>query len=203
MLQHSLPYTKSKIIALLLLNQPTSNHNTIFRVLKYVVEDTTKLDQSSCIVTFDQPLYIKAKDIVASAPFGELSNAIVRLGGFHPMMSYLGSFGYIMNNSGLTKWWSTVYGAATVLHMLSGHAFARAIRAHLLTYSALSTIMLEKMPIDDVDYLQQLLINFAENPTPFPTIENDQVIEKGELHLSSHITLLRERGKTAQLWLIQ
>ena len=43
-------------------------------------------------VTFDQPLYItciKAADIVASSP--DLTNIFIRLGGFHLVMSYLGS----------------------------------------------------------------------------------------------------------------
>ena len=42
-----------------------------------------------CPVTFDQPLYIQAAEIVASAQ--DLDNVVVRLCGFHLRLSYLGS----------------------------------------------------------------------------------------------------------------
>ena len=93
-------------------------------------------------MTFDQPLYIKAAEIVASSP--ELSNIFVRLGGFHLVMSYLGSIGYIMSQSGLKEMWETVYAHNSVDHMLTGHAYARALRAHMLTAAALVGHLLEK-----------------------------------------------------------
>lgn len=52
--------------------------------------------------TFDQPLYWKATDIVASKknnPSENLTNVVVRLGGFHLLMSYLGSVGFIMGST--------------------------------------------------------------------------------------------------------
>ena len=48
----------------------------------------------------------------------------VRLGGFHFVMSYLGSMGAIMNDSGLRNQWETVYAHNSVNHMLTGHAYA-------------------------------------------------------------------------------
>ncbi|KMQ90383.1 hypothetical protein RF55_9871 [Lasius niger] len=201
----TLPYTKSKIIALSFLNQPPSNYSTVYSVLIHAVEETKKMTQTTCIVTFDQPLYIKARDIVAaeSAKPGNLSNVIVRLGGFHLLMSNLGSIGYIMGNSGLSELWTTVYASASVSHMLSGHAYARAIRAHFLTYSALSTIILEEMLVNDSDkeHLKQIFANFAENPPTFESIENNDVVNELKLQFSEHIGKLRERGRTALLWL--
>jgi len=43
------------------------------------------------VLSFDQPLYIKAREIVAaSSNTSELSKIVVRLGGFHLLMSFLG-----------------------------------------------------------------------------------------------------------------
>lgn len=78
-----------------------------------------------CPVTFDQPLYIKAAEIVAASQ--GLDRVIVCLGGFHLLMSYLGSIGQIMTGSGLAELWESVYAKGSVIHMLSGHAFSRAL----------------------------------------------------------------------------
>ena len=106
-------------------------------------------------MTFDQPLYIKAAEIVAA--FTDLSNVVVRLGGSHLLMSYLGSIGFIMGASGTEAVWETVYAAGTVTHMLTGHAYARALRAYLLTSAALSAMLLLKHDqLDDDDQREKL-----------------------------------------------
>ena len=97
---------------------------------------------------FDQPLYIKDADIVASLP--ELSNIFLRLGGFHLVMSYLGSAGYIMSQSGLKDMtWGTVYANNSIDHMMTGHAYARALRAHMLTAASLVGHLLERNGLND------------------------------------------------------
>jgi len=105
----------------------------------------------NCFVTFDQPLYIKAAEIVAAST--DLSNVVVRLGGSHLLMSYLGSIGFIMGGSGTEAMWETVYAAGTVTHMLTGHAYAR---AHLLTSAALSAMLLLKHDQLDDDQREKL-----------------------------------------------
>ena len=56
-------------------------------------------------------------------------------------MSYLGSIGQIMTGSGLAEL-SEVYAEGSVIHMLSGHAFYCALRAHILTSAALFGILM-------------------------------------------------------------
>ena len=58
-------------------------------------------------------------------------------------MSYMGAIGAIMGGSGLAELWETVYAPNTVLDMTKGHAYARALRAHLLTAAALVTHVLD------------------------------------------------------------
>ena len=87
---------------------------------------------STCI-TFDQPLWLKAVDISAEKSL----NIICRLGGFHTLMSFLGSVGTVMKGSGLSECLQVVYVENAVTHILSGKTVARALRAHFLLQSAL------------------------------------------------------------------
>ena len=68
-------------------------------------------------------------------------------------MSFMGAIGYIMNGSGLDVLWQTVYADATVHHKLN--AYARALRAHFLTSTAFTTLLLTGTHLDDV-YVDQL-----------------------------------------------
>lgn len=60
-------------------------------------------------------------------------------------MSYLGCIGRKMEGSGMESLWETVNGRTTVKHMLTGHAFARAVRAYVLTYAAIVEKVIEKV----------------------------------------------------------
>jgi hypothetical protein len=57
--------------------------------------------QITCFVTFDQPLFFKARDIVEGGQHSELSCVVVRLGEFHLLMSFMGCIGAIMAGRGL------------------------------------------------------------------------------------------------------
>lgn len=141
---------KIKIVTLPFINAPPSNYNTVFTALTYAADLCEKVNQHSVIVTFDQPLYWKAREIVASAPpDSRISKCIVRLGGFHLLKSYFGCIGYLMGGSGLNELLSTVYAPVSVDKMLQGHAFARAVRGHLLVRTALSNIVLDNIEITD------------------------------------------------------
>ena len=98
-------------------------------------------------MTFDQPLWIKAVEIVQAQKLP----IVLMLGGFHTMMSFAGSIGSLMTNSGLSTALETCNGPVSVKHMLSGKAIAMFLRANFLTESALvamlmSTIMEAPIP---------------------------------------------------------
>jgi len=97
------------------------------------------------VITFDQPLWWKVHIILASEPpESELHSLVVRLGGFHAEMSFLGCIGHVMSGSGLQELLEVVYSPNTVTHILSGKAVARAVRGHLLMDSALSAMVAAK-----------------------------------------------------------
>ena len=47
---------------------------------------------------------------------------------FHVLMSFIDSIGYMIGVSGLEEVLTEVYAKNSVLHMLSGKAYARAVR---------------------------------------------------------------------------
>ena len=65
---------------------------------------------------------------------------VLRLGGFHAEMSFLGAIGHLMGGSGLQQVFVTIY--ASVEHILSGKAISRAVRAHLLVDAVLNGLVL-------------------------------------------------------------
>ena len=75
----------------------------IFTTLHFVAAQAKRYNRTQ-VVTFDQPLYWKAQQIVASEPpSSTVKKTVVCLGTFHMIMSYLGSIGYLMDGSGLQQ----------------------------------------------------------------------------------------------------
>ena len=96
-------------------------------------------------ITFDQPLWLKATSIIKE----ENLDIICRLGGFHTLMSCLGSIGNLMNGSSIKELFEEVYAGNGVIHMLSGKAIARSLRAHLLAlFSVILDTLIAKNKVD-------------------------------------------------------
>lgn len=62
-----------------------------------------------CILTFDQLLYMKARDIYSAGCLSDEVLVVLRLGSFHTLMSYMGSICYIMAGSVIIKVLSIFY----------------------------------------------------------------------------------------------
>ena len=67
------------------------------------------------------------------------------LGNFHGQMSFLGSIGYVMKNTGIKSALSTTYGGNTVDKMLQGGQYERAMRGHDVLSTALMRIILSQI----------------------------------------------------------
>ena len=96
------------------------------------------------VLTFGQPLWWKATTIIVEGAQEDspLCSVILRLGGFHILMSFLGSIGHLMAGTSLQELLEVIFAGNTVSHILSGKAVARAIRGHLLLDSVLHTRLL-------------------------------------------------------------
>ena len=112
--------------------------------MKFVLSQARWYDATP-ILTFDQPLYWKALTIIQSQPDGsDLKGMVLRLGGFHMQMSFLGSIGHLMAGSGLQELLEVVFAGNAVRHILTGKAISRAVRGHMLVDAALNTILVAK-----------------------------------------------------------
>ena len=91
--------------------------------------DHVRCYNATPIITFDRPLWWKAMTIIESEPEGsDLHGMVLRLGGFHTLMSFLGVIGHSMAGSGLRSLLELVYADNTVTHMFSGKAYERAFQ---------------------------------------------------------------------------
>lgn len=158
------------------------------------------IKQQTCYVTFDQPLDIRARIIVNDQKY--LTNIVVRLGGFHLLMSFLGAVGYIMSGSGLQELWLIIYAQKSTEKMISGHHYSRSLRAHFLTHLALSKLILNEMCISEIEK-QKWRIFFLNWEDEISSITGIQERFLNELlkRFGTAVIEIKKRGKTAQLWI--
>ena len=79
--------SKTKIQILPFINLNPSDISTIYTALSFAQKECEKYNIKFAPVTFDQPLYIKAADIILA--LDDLKNLVLRLEGFHLVMSYM------------------------------------------------------------------------------------------------------------------
>ena len=137
---------KATISYLPILDMDPSDLTCIYSVLVFILKQAEQMQVKTPVVTFDQPLWLKAMEIVKAKSLP----IVLILGGFHLMMSFLGSVGTLMKGSGLTDAFQAIYGSNAVEHIMTGKAVSRALRAHFLTESALTTKLLSKFIPKDV-----------------------------------------------------
>ncbi|GBP57162.1 hypothetical protein EVAR_37841_1 [Eumeta japonica] len=196
-----LPFEKSFIECLPFINAPPSDYDTILTDLLFVSEKCESLHQHTYFVTFDQPLYFKAREIISSHDENsKLNNTVVRLGELHLLMSFMGSIGYIMTESGLKELFNTIYVLNLIEKMMAGHAYSRAVRAHMLTHLLFAKIVLQFIDLtpDLIAELDRILCNFDRSVI----LEADQEECSKELadKFENELIKLEQRGATAKLW---
>ena len=136
---------KSSVMFLPMIDLNPADSTCIFSTLTYIC-DHARRHNVTPIITFDQPLWWKALGIVNSQPKdSELRQIVLRLGGFHAEMSFLGCIGHLMASSGLQEVLELIYAPNAVIHMMSGKAVARAVRGHSIVDAALNGLMLADM----------------------------------------------------------
>ena len=133
----------ASVLYLPMIDLDPGNMSCIYSTLTFICDHAKRYNVVP-MITFDQPLWWKALSIIESEPANSDSrNIILRLGGFHTLMSFLGCIGRIMSGSGIQCLLEQIYASNTVVHMLSGKAYDRAVRGHLLVAAALNTIISE------------------------------------------------------------
>lgn len=196
-------YEVSSVIPLPFVNLSPNNFSTIYTCLLFAAEECQSRGQSHVLVTFDQPLFAKATEIVlAAAPGSPLSRVVVRLGGFHLLLSFLGSVGHIMAGSGLEEMWANIYAKNSVVHMLSGRAYSRALRAHLLSYQALTTLLFDSFPLDEnmIEECKLCYQALFESTRSVDDMQDSEVLKKLFDAVTGRLNQYMSSGRTQKLW---
>ena len=191
----------SRIETLPFINLDPGNLSTIYTALSFAQTQCEKHGLKICPVTFDQPLYQKASEIVAAS--ADLDRVIVRIGGFHLLMSYLGSIGHIMAGSGLEELWERVYAKGSVVHMLTGHAFSRAVRAHILTLLALINVLLQNSEWEaqtNKDHLTKLYQDTVTQIGEAAGMDDNESLRKFQQFLTQELDQAASKSRTGKLW---
>ena len=196
-------YVLSRLIPLPFVMAKATDLDTIYTVLYQAQLKCIKLKQRHIFVTFDLPLYIKAMEVKASCP--EFENVLIRIGGFHWLMSFMGCIGSIMEGSGLQDVLNTVFALGSVDKILSGHAYARAVRAFSLINTVLASLILEDMEENkeinsaDKTYLANLLseISTLKTEKKFDEKKFNDLYDKFLVYKNK----MAARGPTAKLWI--
>lgn len=162
----------------------------------------------SPVVTFDQPLFWKASEIVNQAEENSpVKDVILLLGSFHTLMNLLGAIGTLMEGSGLKEILETFYGENAVAHIMSGKAVQRALRGHFLVDQCLINKIVAKV-IKNIPGFESLIQELEELYCKVENseLEVDQVLGSdcmGKLHqaVTSETVTVSKQSKTSKLWL--
>ncbi|XP_052758830.1 uncharacterized protein LOC128202453 [Galleria mellonella] len=196
-------YKVSKINFLPFINGPPSDYNTLFTALNNAAAIVSKEGMKTCIVTFDQPLYIKACDIAETLVFDDVL-IVVRLGGFHLLMSFMGCIGTIMEGSGIKEIFSLIFAEGSVDQILNGHSYARAVRAHFILPQALSLLIFDELKRENNVEFQELLDNeeYFTYEMNFEKLKSNEHLKKLNEIFQSKLDEIENRGKTCKLWIL-
>ena len=84
----------SEVSFLPIIDLHPNGKSCIYSTLLFVSEQAKSLMVPTPCITFDQPLWIKSMEIIKAKGL----NVVTRLGGFHLLMSFLGSVGKLMES---------------------------------------------------------------------------------------------------------
>ena len=190
------PLTKSVITMVPVINLHATGTTALYSLLSFLTDQSSKRNVPIPSITFDQLLYVKVYNIVSSVNM----NICVCLGGFHQLMSFLGSIGCLMEGSGLRAALENIYAPVTVGHMFSGKAFARAIRGHMFCALAVLSLLLEEFwdSISSEEKSQLAKIFDTFNPT---LIESSDPAKNLVPWLENKNFELSSKSRTSKLWL--
>ena len=128
---------KDQILFLPIIDLNLSDETRIYSTMLFVCDQDKKLGIQVPSITFDQPLWLKASGIIEESKL----NIVCCMGGFHTIMSFMGSIGVLMKRSGLEGLFAEVYSENTVGHIFTGKAISRALCAHFLADTCLMSLL--------------------------------------------------------------
>ena len=196
-------FKKESIDFLPIIDLDPNDETCIYSTLQFVIKEAARLGIPIPCITFDQPFWQKATGITKI----ENLNVVCRLGGFHTLMSFMGSIGNMMAGSGLKELLEEVYAESTVPYFLSGKAYARALRAHLLVQSALVShiiqFVVEEKSIDlsALEIIYNKAVNDGITDEVLIQFQSDDAFKQIRDGIDSYCEEKKKSSRTAKLWL--
>ncbi len=184
---------QSSTMFLPMIDMNPNDISCVYSTLCFVC-DHAKQYNVTPVLTFDQPLWWKALMIIRDQPSNsDLKQVVVRLGGLHTEMSFIGSIGHLMTGSGLQELLEVVYASNSVTHMMSGKAIARAVRGHFLVDAALNTMLVADLYNIDLPTKEETQLPAVPPPIPITSeveqhSENPSVMEEQSTEVMCTIT---------------
>ena len=198
---------KSSVVFLPMINMYPGDKTCILSTLAFICNLAHK-HHAPPIITFDQPLYWKAAEIITDAPKSSgLKNIVLMLGGFHTFMNLLGAIGTLMQGTGLKDIMEVVYGQNAVQHMLTGKSVQRAFRGHLLIDRCLNNLIVSDLMEDDpqfksvVDQAGESCSLLLANAITLESAEASDVLIQIKEKIDTKKAELSTRSKTSKLWI--
>lgn len=190
-----------------------TEYSTVYTVMKTVQNMMKVLHQQYTVITFDEAIYCKAKEIQWRSP-QEFKDTVLRLGGFHTALTFIAVIGKRYEESGLEDLLieAGVYGSNSVLRIMKGKVYNKGVRAMKLlmeafsrvrVYSLASQIKKKKECADYIDSISKLKEAVGLNDeTACREILQD--IENKSNLVTEELAEIRERSKnesgTFEFW---
>ena len=134
---------------------PPAEYDTILTSMLQVKRLSEASGQTFTVLTFDQQLYRYAVEIQWACPdLFPPSSFLIRLGGMHMLMSFIGAIGNLMTETGLADIMSSTLSG--VHKMLQGKKFPMCMRALRML---VEVILIKVVDKDEVKCYDTLMAN--------------------------------------------
>ncbi|KAF4530425.1 hypothetical protein B566_EDAN015256 [Ephemera danica] len=200
---NSLSYNETSINALSFIHGAPSSPHTIYTALVEARKRCDSHGQTICIFTGDLPTYATAREIVSNSPENEkLKNIVVRIGGFHLLMNFLGAIGYIMTASGIEELLCTIYARGSVDSMMTAKYYSRSLRGHMLIHAALGKIIFSTIRLEDItkNEIFKCFTMFRNNELGVEDFILSDIPRKLLTSVSEKLSSICAYGPTSKLW---
>lgn len=115
-------------------------------------------------------------------------------------MSSMECIGYIVAGSGLKDVLCQVFVANSVDKMLTGHAYSRAVRGHLLVQLVLGCIVLKGANVSEKEKGEILTMLIKMEKLTSDNVKENASLVSTLTKLQNHLESFKENGPTVALW---
>ena len=130
------------------------------------------------------------------------------LGNFYTILNLLGCVGKLLAGIVLSTILAEKYGESTVNQMLSGKAYSRALRGHLIVDQVVSVLLFEKITEESSQYLNSIIDNLEIlhnnlllSMQNISDLSSDPLLSSIYPQMKDTKSKLTEKSRTASLWL--